>query len=115
MEKNEETPEPVEKSEGQTPAEEKVGEERPEGQAPVAEKSSEEKPQSETPVEQEVCNEKPGAVRESPGSKEINRDACMWAMICHLAGLADLDIPQLAYCRRHQVTFKCGPLRFKST
>jgi hypothetical protein len=29
----------------------------------------------------------------SPGSKEINKDARMWAMFCHLAGLAVLLIP----------------------
>ena len=93
MEKNEETPEPVEKHEGQTPAQEKVSEETPDAEAPVAGKSSEEKPESATPVEQEVCNEKAGAVRESPGSKEINKDARMWAMICHLAGLAGIVLP----------------------
>jgi uncharacterized Tic20 family protein len=29
----------------------------------------------------------------SPGSKEINKDARMWAMFCHLAGLAGLLVP----------------------
>ena len=63
MENNEQTPEPVEKSE------------------------------SQTPVEQKVCNEKAGTVHESPPSKEINKDARMWAMICHLAGLAGIILP----------------------
>jgi uncharacterized Tic20 family protein len=63
MGKKEETPEPVEKSEG------------------------------ESPVEQEVCSEPAGTVHGSPGSKEINKDARMWAMICHLAGLAGIILP----------------------
>lgn len=93
MEKNEETPEPVEKPEGPSHAEEKVSEEKSEGQAVVEEKVSAEKPESQAPVEQEVSNEKAGTVRESPGSKEINKDARMWAMICHLAGLAGIILP----------------------
>jgi uncharacterized Tic20 family protein len=120
MENNEQTPQPVEKPEAQTPAEEKVIEvqpeaqtpaaekvievqpesqapvaeklspEKPEGQAPVAEKVSAEKPESEASVKQEVCSEKAGTVNESPGSKEVNKDARMWAMLCHLAGLCAL-------------------------
>jgi uncharacterized Tic20 family protein len=108
MEINEQTPEPVEKSESQTPAQEKVIEVQPEGQTPVAEqvsaekpqdqipvaeKVSTEKPESEASVKQEVCNEKAGTVNESPGSKEINKDARMWAMLCHLAGLAGIILP----------------------
>jgi len=108
MENNEQTPIPAEKPESQTPAEEKVIEvqpegqipvaekvsaEKPEGQAPVAEQVSAEKPESEAPVEQEVCSEKAGTVNESPGSKEVNKDARMWAMICHLAGLAGIILP----------------------
>ncbi|MHC4242379.1 MAG: DUF4870 domain-containing protein [Planctomycetota bacterium] len=108
MENNEQTPQPVEKPEAQTPAQEKVSAEKPEaqapvaenvsavkpeGQAPVAEQVSAEKPKSEAPVEQEVCSEKAGTVNESPGSKEINKDARMWAMICHLSGLAGIILP----------------------
>jgi len=108
MENNEQTPQPVEKPEAQTPAEEKVIEvqpesqapvaekvsaEKPEGQAPVAEQVSAEKPESEASVKQEVCNEKAGTVNESPGSKEVNKDARMWAMICHLSGLAGIILP----------------------
>ena len=123
MENNEQTPEPVEKPESQIPAQENVGAEKPqeqipvveqvsaekpeaqipvaeqvsaekpEGQAPVAEKVSPEKPESEASVKQEVCNEKAGTVNESPGSKEANKDARMWAMICHLAGLAGIILP----------------------
>lgn len=37
--------------------------------------------------------EQPEAVPETPESKEINRDARMWAMICHLVGLAGVVIP----------------------
>ena len=78
MENNEQTPEPVEKPEAQIPAQEKV---------------SAEKPKSEPSIKQEVCNEKAGTVNESPGSKEINKDARIWAMICHLAGLAGIILP----------------------
>jgi uncharacterized Tic20 family protein len=77
MAKEEETPEPVEKPEGETPAEE----------------VSAEKPESETPAEKEVTAEQPEAVQEGPGSKEINKDARMWAMICHLSALAGLVVP----------------------
>jgi len=77
MAKEEETPEPVEKPEGGTPAEE----------------VSAEKPESETPAENEVTAEQPEAVQEGPGSKEINKDARMWAMICHLSALAGLVVP----------------------
>ena len=52
-----------------------------------------EKPEDETPVEQETSAEQPEVVQESPGSKEVNKDARMWAMICHLAGLAGLPVP----------------------
>ncbi len=74
MAKEEETPEPVEKPEGETPE-------------PV------EKPKVETPAEQEVSAEHPGPVQESPGSKEVNKDARMWAMFCHLSALAGLVVP----------------------
>jgi uncharacterized Tic20 family protein len=52
-----------------------------------------EKPKVETPAEQETSAEQPEVVQEGPGSKEVNKDARMWAMICHLAGLAGLVIP----------------------
>ncbi len=52
-----------------------------------------EKPESETPAEQKTSAEQPETVQESPGSKEVNKDARMWAMICHLAGLAGLVVP----------------------
>ncbi|MDT8302132.1 MAG: DUF4870 domain-containing protein [Sedimentisphaerales bacterium] len=108
MENNEQTPKPVEKFEGQTPAQEKVIEVQPEGQAPVAEQVSAEKPESQAPVaekvspekleseasvKQEVCNEKAGTANQSPGCKEANKDARMWAMICHLSGLAGIILP----------------------
>jgi len=78
MAKKEETPEPAEKPEGETPVEEEV---------------SAEKPESETPAEEEVSAEKPKVVQEGPGSKELDKDARMWAMICHLAALAGLVVP----------------------
>jgi hypothetical protein len=33
------------------------------------------------------------AVPPGPGSKEINKDARMWAMFCHLGGLAGIIVP----------------------
>ena len=44
-------------------------------------------------TEQPASTEQPEAVPETPESKEINKDARMWAMICHLAGLAGIVIP----------------------
>jgi uncharacterized Tic20 family protein len=78
MAKEEETPEPVEKPEGETPAEPDVSAEKSEG---------------EIPAEKEVSAEQPEVVQESPGSKETNKDARMWAMICHLSALAGLVVP----------------------
>jgi len=52
-----------------------------------------EKPESETPAEQEVEAKEPEAVQEAKAGKEISKDARMWAMICHLAGLAGLVVP----------------------
>ncbi len=74
MAKEEETPEPAEKPESETP-------------------EPAEKPEGKTPAEKETSAEQPETVQESPGSKEINKDARMWAMICHLAGLAGLVVP----------------------
>ncbi len=93
MEKKEETQEPKKKPEEQLPAEEKVSPEKSEDQTPVAENASAEKPQSEAPAEQQVSSQQAGTAQESPGSKEINKDARMWAMICHLAGLAGIILP----------------------
>jgi uncharacterized protein len=44
-------------------------------------------------VEQEVCGKQAGTGHDSPGSKEIDKNARMWAMICHLAGLAGIILP----------------------
>lgn len=93
MEKNEETPEPVEKPEGQTPAQEKVNAEKPESEAPVTEKVSAESSESQASVEPDVSIGQAGTAQGSPGSKEINKNARMWAMICHLAGLAGIILP----------------------
>jgi uncharacterized Tic20 family protein len=51
---------------------------------------SAEKPASGTPAGQNVSAEQPQAVQQSRTGKETNRDACMWAMFCHLAGLGGL-------------------------
>jgi hypothetical protein len=74
MAKKEETPEPAEKPEGETP-------------------KPAEKPEVETPAEQETSAEQPEVVQEGPRSKEVNKDARMWAMICHLSALAGLVVP----------------------
>ncbi|MBA7480382.1 hypothetical protein ES707_15836 [subsurface metagenome] len=76
MAKEEETPESAEKPESETP-------------------EPTEKPKGETPAEQEVSAKQPEPVQESPGSKEVNKDARMWAMICHLAGLAGIIVPMI--------------------
>ncbi len=52
-----------------------------------------EKPEGETPAEKETSAEQPETVQESPGSKVVSKDARMWAMICHLAALAGLVVP----------------------
>jgi len=70
MAKEEETPEPTEKTEGETP-------------------EPAEKPESETPKPAE----QPESVQEEKAGEEISKDARMWAMICHLAGLAGLPVP----------------------
>jgi uncharacterized Tic20 family protein len=75
MAENEQTPEPAEKPKDDTPVETNV---------------SAEKPVGETPPTQEASVEEPQAVQENLGSKEINKDARMWGMICHLAGLGGL-------------------------
>ena len=54
---------------------------------------SADRPESETPAEEETSAEQPETVQESPGSKEIDKDARMWAMICHLSALAGLVVP----------------------
>ena len=74
MAKKEETPESAEKPESENP------------------KPAEE-PKGETPAEKETSAEQPKTVQEGPGSKEVNKDARMWAMICHLSGLAGLVVP----------------------
>jgi uncharacterized Tic20 family protein len=74
MAKKEETPESAEKPESETP-------------------KPAEKPEGETPAEQVTSAEQPETVQESPGSKEVNKDARMWAMICHLSGLVGIIMP----------------------
>jgi uncharacterized Tic20 family protein len=74
MAKKEEIPEPAEKPESETP-------------------EPAEKPEGETPAEQETSAEQPGPVQEGPESKVIDKNARMWAMICHLAGLAGIVVP----------------------
>ncbi len=76
MAKEEETPEPAEKPESETPAEQETSAEQP-----------------KSVQEESVSAKQPETVQESPGSKVVNKDARMWAMICHLAALAGLVVP----------------------
>ena len=39
-------------------------------------------------ISEPVQNPESGSSEGSPGSKEVNKDARMWAMWCHLSGLA---------------------------
>jgi len=75
MAENEQTPEPAEQPKDDTPAEKDVSPEQHAG---------------ETPPVQEASFEQSQTVQESPPSKETNKDARMWGMICHLAGLGGL-------------------------
>jgi len=92
MAKEEETPEPAEKPEGETP--EPAG--KSEGETPVEQEAGFEQPESETPAEKEVSAEQeakakePEVVEKEKTGKELNKDARMWAMICHLGGLGGL-------------------------
>ena len=87
MAKEEETPEAQEKPESETPE----TEETPENETPAEQDVSAEQP---GPVQDEpVSAEPPGPVQGGPGSKEIDKDARMWAMFCHLASLAGLVVP----------------------
>jgi uncharacterized Tic20 family protein len=43
--------------------------------------------------EQNVAAESPAGIQPGTADKEMNKDARMWAMICHLAGLAGLPVP----------------------
>jgi uncharacterized Tic20 family protein len=54
------------------------------------EQSQEPVEKSEALVEQKVGAEQSGTVNESPPGREINKDARMWSMFCHLAGLCAL-------------------------
>jgi len=84
MAKKEEIPEPAEKPEGETPAEEEVSAEKPESETPAEEEVS---------AEQKVEAKEPEVVEKEKTGKEINKDARMWAMICHLSALAGLVVP----------------------
>jgi len=58
----------------------------------MAKKEQPQQPQ-ENPSDTEPRQVGVEAIPPGPGSKEINKDARMWAMFCHLAGLAGLIIP----------------------
>lgn len=86
MAEEEKIPEPTQEPESETPK----PEEKPKEDAPVEKEVTAERPASEAPPVQEVSAEPPQGAQESTGSKEINKDARMWGMICHLAGLGGL-------------------------
>jgi len=86
MAKEEETPEPAEKPGDETPVEPDVSAEKPEGETPA---------EQEVSAEQKVEAKEPEVVEKEKTGKDINKDARMWAMICHLAGLAGLPVPVL--------------------
>ncbi len=48
---------------------------------------------SSNQTEQTTHTEKPKSVQHGQASEEAGRDACMWAMFCHLAGLAGYVMP----------------------
>ncbi len=81
MAKKEETPEPAEKPESETPEQA----EKPEGETPAEKDVSAEQPESVR--EEPVSAEHPKSIQEEKAGEEISKDARMWAMICHLAGL----------------------------
>ncbi len=76
-----ETPEPVEKSEGETPVEQEAGFEQPKSETPA---------EQEVSAEQKVEDKEPEVVEKEKTGKELNKDARMWAMFCHLGGLGGL-------------------------
>jgi len=76
-----ETPETPETPGGEPDAE------QPTSAEPAA---STEQPRSAEPP---VSSEEPASVQEEQVSEEINKDARMWAMFCHLAALAGLVVP----------------------
>jgi len=75
MAEEKETPEPTEESAGEAGAEQGGSAEQPAGaeQAPTA--------------------ERPEGVQEGQAAEEVSKDTRMWAMICHLAGLAGYILP----------------------
>ncbi len=99
MAKEEEIPQPVEKPESETSSEQDIGAEKPESETPAEKDVGAEKVESETPAEKEVSAEQkveakePEVVEKEKTGKELNKDARMWAMICHLSALAGLVVP----------------------
>lgn len=93
MEDKDKNPEPVEKPQDKSPSEQEAVFEQPKGTAPAEEKVSPDKNESRNSVQPDVSAGQAGTAQGSPGSKEINRDARMWAMICHLSALAGIILP----------------------
>jgi hypothetical protein len=54
---------------------------------------SQEKPGGDIGAEQKVEAEQPVDVQPAGPSKEVNKDARIWAMFCHLGGLVGLPLP----------------------
>jgi uncharacterized Tic20 family protein len=90
MAEKEEIPEPAQEPESESSDQQDVSGEKTKDDTPVEKVESAEQPAGETPLEQGASAEQPQAVQDSPPSKETNKDARMWGMICHLAGLGGL-------------------------
>lgn len=56
---------------------------------------------SETGAEQGAIGAQPADIQQSPSAKEESKDARMWAMFCHLAGLL-IDIVSPSNMRKNQ-------------
>jgi len=82
MAETNENPESSESSVSGNEAEQKVNAEQPVSAEPAA------SPEQPAGAEQPVSTEQAASVQEEQVSKEVNKDARMWAMFCHLVGLA---------------------------
>lgn len=52
-----------------------------------------ENPQNPEQANQPYTPDQPQVVEQAPAGKEINKDARMWAMFCHLSALGGLIVP----------------------
>jgi hypothetical protein len=92
MENKEKNPEPVGQAPDRGPSERQAAFEQPQGQSAAKENVSDQSKET-GPAEPQVDTGQAGTAPESPPSKEIDRDARLWAMICHLSALAGIILP----------------------